>query len=61
MEKRWIGGAPIQTGGITGDAVVEFNQELEVTKGDRILFAVNPEGNDAWDGGRLAITIDEVN
>ena len=26
-------------------------------KGDELVFAVNPEGNDAWDGGRLSVTI----
>ena len=32
----------------------------DVKKGDVILFAIDPEGNDAWDGGRLVVNIKSV-
>ena len=34
-----------------------FDLTLEVKAGDVLLFLVDPEGNDAWDGGRLSVNI----
>ena len=56
VEKKWIGDG-INIGGLSQEVKVTFQQELNVRKGDQIMFAVNPEGNDSWDGGRLSIVI----
>jgi len=56
VEKRWIGDG-LNHGGIKDEVTVTFDQYLDVKKGDEILFAVNGEGNDAWDGGRLEVDI----
>lgn len=58
-EKEFIGG-DITAGNITSEVSVSIEKTLEVKKGDEIIFAVNPEGNDSYDGGRLSITISEV-
>lgn len=34
-----------------------FSEYYDVKAGDEIIFADNPEGNDAYDGGRLSVTI----
>ena len=57
VEKKWIGDG-INHGGIKKEVTVNFDQYLDVKKGDEIIFAVNGEGNDAWDGGRLEIEIE---
>lgn len=59
-EKKYIDEG-IKGENITAEATVSINETLEVKKGDVIIFAVNPEGNDSYDGGRLAITISAVN
>ncbi|MDE7131917.1 MAG: hypothetical protein K2O65_08995, partial [Lachnospiraceae bacterium] len=55
-EKKWIGDG-INHGGITSDISVSIDAVLDVKEGDEILFLVNPEGDDSYDGGRLAIDI----
>lgn len=55
-EKKWIGG-PIMGGNIAESVKVIIEETLTVKKGDEIIFAVNPEGNDSYDGGRLSIDI----
>ena len=54
-EKKWLGGA-IQ-GNFNTDQTVTFDETWEVKRGDILIFAVNPEGNDSYDGGRLEVTI----
>ena len=34
-----------------------FDLTLEVKAGDELLFLVDPEGSDAWDGGRVTASI----
>ncbi|MDO5109650.1 MAG: hypothetical protein Q4D59_06915, partial [Erysipelotrichaceae bacterium] len=55
-EKKWLGAG----GNFAEDQTVGFDELYEVKAGDVIIFAVNPEGNESLDGGRLAITISEV-
>ena len=47
--------------GFTGTSASErsksFDLTLEVKAGDELLFQVDPEGDDAWDGGRLTVVI----
>ncbi|WP_026520470.1 hypothetical protein [Butyrivibrio sp. FCS006] len=57
-EKRWIGG-DIQ-GNFDHEVVKEFYEEFTVSKGDVIMFAIDPDGNDAYDGGTLSVTIEAV-
>ncbi len=56
-EEKWIGGVPIQGGNISSDATVDIDVVLDVERGDEIIFAVSPEGNDSYDGGKLDISI----
>ena len=55
-EQKWIGDG-INHGGITEDVTVFIDAVLDIKEGDEILFLVNPEGDDSYDGGRLAIDI----
>jgi len=57
-EKKFIGGN-IQ-GNFADERKAEFNEVYDVYAGDVIMFAINPEGNDAWDGGRLEVSISPV-
>ena len=57
-EKRWIGG-DIQ-GNFDHEVVKEFYEEFTVSKGDVIMFAIDPDGNDAYDGGKLSVTIESI-
>ena len=52
-EKKYMGAK----GNYTEDQTVEFNEEYTVKKGDEIIFAINPEGNNSYDGGRLSVEI----
>ena len=54
-EKKWLGG-DIQ-GNFAEERSVSFNEEYAVSAGDVLLFAIDPDGNDAWDGGRFSVTI----
>ena len=54
-EKKWLG----TIGNFADEQTVTFDETYEVSKGDVILFAVNPESNDSYDGGRLSVTISE--
>ena len=57
-EKVWRGN---ETKGNFGSEKTEsFEEEYEVKAGDILIFAVNPEGNDSFDGGRLTVTIKDV-
>ena len=56
VEKKWLG----TIGNFSSEQTVTFDEQYEVSAGDEIIFAVNPEGNDSYDGGRLAVTISEV-
>ena len=42
------------------EQTVSFDEQYDVKAGDVIIFAVNPEGNDSYDGGRLSVTIKDV-
>ena len=55
-EKKWLDG----NGNFAEDKISYFDEVYEVKAGDVIIFAVNPEGNEALDGGRLAVKISEV-
>jgi hypothetical protein len=54
-EKKWIGGST--QGNFDNEVVVDFTETYTVQKGDIITFAIDPDGNDSYDGGRLAVTI----
>ena len=55
VEKKWMGDSTM--GNFGGERSESFELTLDVKAGDVLIFAVNPEGNDSWDGGRLALTI----
>ena len=57
-EKLWIGGDT--QGNFSSEVRKDFYQEYEVKKGDEIIFAVDPDGNDSYDGGRLSVSIEPV-
>ncbi len=46
--------------GSASDRTENFDITLTVSAGDEIMFHVDPEGNDAWDGGKITATIYEV-
>ena len=54
-EKKWIGGY-IQ-GNFDEDRTVTFKEIYTVHKGDAVMFAIDPDGNDSYDGGRLEVKI----
>ena len=55
VEKKWMGDQV--HGNFAEERREQFNEVYEVKAGDELIFAVNPEGNDSWDGGRLSVTI----
>ena len=55
-EKKWIGG-DIQ-GNYDSEKEIPFYEEYVVHEGDIVMFAIDPDGNDSYDGGRLAVTIE---
>ncbi len=55
-EKKWLG----TLGNFSDEQTVSFDEQYDVKAGDVIIFAVNPEGNDSYDGGRLSVTIKDV-
>ncbi|WP_022764111.1 hypothetical protein [Butyrivibrio sp. XPD2006] len=57
-EKRWIGGDT--QGNYDYEIVKDFYEEFTVSKGDVITFAIDPDGNDSYDGGRLLVTIESA-
>lgn len=57
-EKRWIGGT-IQ-GQLEAEARVDIYEEFVVHAGDVIMFAIDCDGNDSYDGGRLEVTISDA-
>ena len=60
VEKKWLGGDDSIGANFSGERKVRFDEVYEVQAGDEILFAIDPNGNDAWDGGRLSVTISPV-
>ena len=54
-EKKWMGNNTM--GNFAEERSESFNETYTVKAGDEIIFAVNPEGNDSYDGGRLSVTI----
>ncbi len=57
-EKKWIGGE-IQ-GNFDEDRTVYFQEEYTVHKGDAVTFAIDLDGNDSYDGGRLEVKISDL-
>ncbi len=57
VEKKWLGG--VTQGNFSDDRTVTFDEHYEVKKNDEITFAIDPDGNDAWDGGRLEVNISD--
>ncbi|MDO4416058.1 MAG: hypothetical protein Q4C20_13365, partial [Erysipelotrichaceae bacterium] len=57
-EKKWIGSNTM--GNFAEDRTETFDVSYDVKAGDEILFAVNPESNDSYDGGRLSVTISDT-
>ena len=57
-EVKWFGGT-IQ-GNFDEERSVSFDETLEVKAGDELIFAIDPDGNDAYDGGRLSVTIKDA-
>lgn len=55
-EKKWLG----TQGNFEEEKEVSFDETYEVKKGDVLIFAIDPDGNDAWDGGRLSVDIESV-
>ena len=55
VEKKWMGSNTM--GNFAEERKESFYETYTVQAGDVLIFAVNPEGNDAWDGGRLSVTI----
>lgn len=58
VEKKWMGSNV--GGNHAEDTQEQFNEKYFVNKGDVIIFAINPEGNDSYDGGKLEVDIAEV-
>ena len=56
VEKKWLG----TIGNFAADQTVSFNETFTVKAGDEIVFAINPEANDSWDGGRFSVTISDT-
>ena len=56
QEKKYIG----TDGRSAEERTVSFDETYEVKAGDILIFAVNPEGNDSYDGGRLSIEISDI-
>ena len=56
QEKKYIG----MNGRSAEDRTESFDETYEVKAGDILIFAVNPEGNDSYDGGRLSIEISDI-
>ena len=55
-EEKFIG----MDGRSAEERTASFDETYEVKAGDILIFAVNPEGNDSYDGGRLTIEISDV-
>lgn len=59
-EEKFFSNAGICGNNITHEAEVPIEITLDVKKGDEILFMLDPEGNDSYDGGRMEIDISPV-
>jgi hypothetical protein len=53
-EKKFIG---MNQADAAEERSESFDLTLEVKAGDELVFLVDPEGNDAWDGGRITASI----
>ena len=58
VEKDWFGGNT--QGNFAEEQKIDIDKTYDVKMGDEIIIAINPEGNDIWDGGRLSLTISPV-
>ena len=59
-EKKWMGGDDSIGANFSGERSVSFDEVYTVKAGDELLFAVDPNGNDSYDGGRLSVSISPV-
>lgn len=57
-EQKWIGGDT--QGNFDHEIVKEFDEVYTVHRGDELMFAIDPDGNDSYDGGRLSVTITDM-
>ena len=57
-EKKWFGG--ITQGNFDSEKEITFDEEYIVHEGDIVMFAVDPDGNDSYDGGRLSVVIKDA-
>ena len=55
-EKKWMG----TTGNFSGEKTESFDLTFDVKAGDVLIFAVSPENNDNYDGGRLTVNIKDI-
>ena len=55
-EKKWIGGDT--QGNFDSEKEIPFDEVYVVHEGDVVMFAIDPDGNDSYDGGRLAVEIE---
>ena len=56
-EVKWMGGEDSIQNNFSEERKVEFNEPYTVEAGSELIFAISPEKNDSWDGGRLTVTI----
>ena len=54
-EKLWLGGDT--QGNYSNEVIKYFDEHYNVKANDKLTFAIDPDGNDAWDGGRLEVNI----
>ena len=57
-ERKWMGG--ITQGNFADERVLDFDEVYEVKKGDEIIFLVDCDANDSYDGGRLEVDISSL-
>ncbi|MBQ7148682.1 MAG: hypothetical protein IJR96_08015 [Pseudobutyrivibrio sp.] len=57
-ERKWLGGNT--QGNFDHEEKLFFDENYAVHKGDSITFAIDPDGNDSYDGGRLEVEISPV-
>ena len=53
-EERYFGDTK---GNFAEERKVAFEHDFDVKMGDEVMFAIDPETNDSWDGGRLSVAI----
>jgi hypothetical protein len=57
-EKEWFGNDT--QGNFAEERKIVFVREYDVKMGDEIMIAIDPDGNDSYDGGRLSLTISAI-